>query len=189
MKYHWVTALFIIFCGSVHGLATEAKNSLVKIDFKYSKFPLKIETFEVEPLAQFNISQTGLVKDLKDAPVAGPLDPKIKVEIPGQKSFVLVVRNTTKKDLYFFASPHVLHPQEHSLGHYFECLCIHHVFRVPANRIWFRIVRLNLDQAGRTAPSAITHTIIGLTTAQVKKEYSKQLYDYGSGANSESDEE
>ena len=151
----------------------------VEIAWTYESFPLRIEIYAVKPERSAYISETGIADKLKDLPVAEKIvGQKLKTQVGASTAFVLVTENTTKEDVYFFAVPHELNPHHASAGHYFECLCIGRLYKVPPGKFWYRIVRLNLNKSFKTLSGfTITHQIIGVSKAEALGKYKDQLYE------------
>lgn len=153
-----------------------ASTSKVAITWSYENFPLKIELYDVKPEKASYISETKAVAGLKDAPVTKDLKGEMEAKLDSSTPAVLVVKNDTKKDYYFFAVPHELNPHHASAGHYFECLCIGRVFHVPAGKTWYRIVRLNLNKSFKGLKRfTINHQIVGVTEEEAKTTYKDRL--------------
>lgn len=157
-----------------------AQDNTVKIQIKwhYTKFPLKAELYSVKPEKKLFISETANVSKLSDSPALKNLDSVLIAEKNGKTPAVLIVKNDTAQDYYFFAVPHTVHPDKSAAGHYFECLCVGRVFIVKAKSIWYRIVRLNLNESFQNLDHFdITHQIIGLTKNDVELNYKDRLYE------------
>lgn len=97
---------------------------------------------------------------------------------PGStKMFVLIMKNTEAQPVNFFAAPHHVEPQEHSLGFHFNCLCVNHVFTVGPGETWYRVVRLQMHKDYRGKKLGIRHTLIGAGD-ELKKSFGlKQVTD------------
>ena len=151
----------------------------VEIGWTYETFPLRIEIYEVKSDRSPYVSETGIADKLKDMPIATKIaGQKIKAGVGRSVAFVLLTENTTKEDVYFFAVPHELNPHHASAGHYFECLCIGRLFKVPPGKFWYRIVRLSLNNTFKTLSGfKISHQIIGVSRAEALGKYKDQLYE------------
>jgi len=133
----------------------------VDIRWEYLNFGAAVDIFEIEGRQQ--LWKTESVKEMKDTPVAGPIEGASFTLAPGgKKRFALVVRNETAEPLYFFAAPHVVDPVEHSLGFKFKCLCIDHAYTVGPGEIWYRIVEFRLSQDHVGDALTVTHSVIGI---------------------------
>lgn len=169
----------IIFFGFLVSPFSYANSSSteIRIDWGYNKFPLQIELYEPStPLKGKYVSETKVVDKKELAPLGKKISGPLTMTSDSSKSFVLFVKNDTDKDVYFFAVPHELNPNHASVGHYFECLCVQKVFRVPAKKAWYRIVRVNLSrQFLNVKKFTIHHQIIGVTEADAKTKYKDKL--------------
>ena len=95
------------------------------------------------------------------------------------RSFVLAVQNNSSSDKYFFAAPHTLSPVETSLGVMFECLCNHHVYKIPSHQWWFRIARLKMDKSQYPKNKKVIHVvhdIVEVPEQKALKDYKTILY-------------
>lgn len=150
--------------------------SQVSITWTYENFPAKIELYGVTHEKAAHISETKVVNTLKDAPVTNDLKGVLTARTNGSTPAVLVIRNNEKKDLYFFAVPHELNPHHASAGHYFECLCVGRVFKVPAGKVLYRIVRLNLNKSFQGLKKfTINHHIVGISETEANTTYKDRL--------------
>jgi hypothetical protein len=154
----------------------------VKLKFDYQDTKLRVQLYDVKSEYTFSVSKTALAKSLNETPAAGPLKDELSFTPDDDaKTFLMVVSNTSKIARYFFASPHTLHPGHASLGLLFECLCNHHVYKVPAGMIWYRIVRLKADfkkiPAGKKGTIQLTHAFVEVPEEKAQKEYRTMLYD------------
>ena len=150
----------------------------VDVSWKYKNFPLQIQLYNVTPAKASYISETEIITDLAKAPINEKLS-NIKMNSNSSKPAVLVIENKSAQDVYFFAVPHQVDPVTASAGHFFECLCIGKVYKIPKNSIWYRIVRINLNSSFQKASHfKIEHQIIGLSEKEVQESYSDRLYNY-----------
>lgn len=151
----------------------------IEIAWKYKNFPLQMKLFEVRPEKSFFISETQVVSDLSKTPATTLLKNPIPVEPNSSKPAVLVIENNGDKDFYFFAAPHEVHPAPASAGHFFECLCVGRVFKIPQKTVWYRIVRINLNSDFQNVKNfKIEHQIFGLTEKEAKTKFAERLYNY-----------
>lgn len=152
-------------------------SSKVRITWTYEKFPFKIGLFSVKPEKESYISETKIVSSIEESAGLKPLSQPITAKWAASSPAVLIVRNDSDRDLYFFAVPHELNPRHASAGHYFECLCVGRVFKVPPKKVWYRIVRLNLNPSFRhLSQFEINHRIVGVSEAEAKTTYKEMLY-------------
>ncbi|PJZ58319.1 LIC11469 family lipoprotein adhesin Lsa20 [Leptospira barantonii] len=161
-------------------------NRQIKVSVLWEKksFPLDIELYEGASQRPVDLWATGSVKDLSEAPVSVPIEGNDLYLKPGsKKKFVLVVKNTTDRDFYFFASPHSMLPAEGSLGFKFKCLCINHAFFIPPKETWYRVVELRTGGEALAKELRITHTLVGMDEERIR------LYQKGIGTGSGSRDE
>ena len=171
----FILSIFI----SCHTIAAAKSSVQVSLTWTYKNFPLKIQVYKVTPAKTAFISETRIVKDLKSAPIEDKITAPIKVEIDSSYPAVLVVENNTDKDAYFFAVPHEVHPVSASAGHFFECLCIGRLYKVPKKSVWYRIVRININSSFQDVKKFdIEHQIIGKTEAEANGPEKDRLYNY-----------
>lgn len=171
-----LSLLILFFAGSMG----TAKPSTVEVDLTWSNenLPLKMQVYSVKKDHESFISETKVVKSLQEAPVVSDLKGHVVATLNGSTTVVLVMKNDTDKDVYLFAVPHELNPHHASAGHYFECLCIGRVYKIPQKTIWYRIVRINLNSTFQAMKSfEINHKLIGLTKEQVEADYKDRLYE------------
>ncbi|AYV54111.1 hypothetical protein EFP84_00410 [Leptospira kmetyi] len=159
-------------------------NRLIRVSVLWEKksFPLEMELYEGASQRPVDLWATGSVKDLSEAPVSAPIEGNDLYLKPGSKKrFVLVVKNTTDRDFYFFASPHSMLPAEGSLGFKFKCLCINHAFLIPPKEIWYRVVELRTGGEALAKELRITHILVGMDEERIR------LYQKGIGTGSQED--
>jgi hypothetical protein len=157
--------------------AEPVKEAVVKIRWRYESFPEKVQLYDVSEEVRFDISQTKSVERIDDAPLNGEFPDTFRMDTGTSRSFALVIDNKSGSDLYFFATPHVIHPGEAAHRHRFECLCNSKVFKVPKGRVWYRIVRFDLEKDFDKPELEATHTIVGLSEKEVQSKYQKALYE------------
>lgn len=171
-------ALFSLYPFKLEAQKKAATNSTkVHLTWTYSKFEQKIDVYDVTNEKRAFVSETGIVANKKQAPI-GSLFPNGIIEVTRpSRTVVLVVNNTSNKDLYFFAVPHTLNPSHASAGHYFECLCIGRLYHVPPNKVWYRIVRLNLNDTFQDVSKfEINHKIEGVAKTDALTTYKERIY-------------
>ncbi len=178
--------LFLIFTLALQAQSKEVNrpkkitsSSQVKISWKYENFPLKIEIADIQDEKKKFISETKSFQKQEES-ITTTIFPESTLTVPLRSAtpFALLIKNPGPKDYYFFAVPHELNPHQASAGHYFECLCIGKVFKVPAHSTWYRIVRLNLNESFQNIKNfEINHQIIGLEKSEVLRNYKDRLYE------------
>lgn len=157
----------------------------VEILWEKKRFPFEMELFEGASQRPVELWATGTVKDLSEAPVSSPISGNDLYLKPGsKKKFVLVVRNRSDRDFYFFAAPHSMEPAESALGFKFKCLCINHAFYVPPGEIWYRVVELRTGGEALGKELKIAHTLVGMDEERIQI-YQKRI---GSGTSSSSED-
>lgn len=153
--------LGLLFACCLPTSAAAARPVKVNIDWEYKNFSSTVEVFDVK--GRPRLWETRSVKEIKDAPLADRVEGASFTLEPGQrKRFAIVVRNESDEPLFFFASPHAVHPVEHSLGFKFKCLCINHAFTVGPGESWYRIVEFRLSRNFTGRELTVTHSIIGI---------------------------
>ena len=156
------TALGVLWIANSVAQTTEPPEGVtVRVDFTYQNFSSKITLYRVPEDAV--LWRTRSVPTLADASVTSPLASNELQLLPGDRQrFALVMHNTTRETLYFFAAPHVMTPEENTLGLKFLCLCINQAFQVKPGHVWYRVVELQVDEAHQGRTLRATHRIIGL---------------------------
>lgn len=150
----------------------------VKLTWDNESLPLKMQVYTVKKEKAAFISETGVAKTLQETPAVAEVRGPITATLDGGTPEVLIMKNDSDQDVYFFAVPHEMNPHHASAGHYFECLCIGRVYKVPKKSVWYRIVRINLNNSFEKLKSfEINHKLIGLTKAQVDEQYKDRLYE------------
>ncbi|WP_246838084.1 LIC11469 family lipoprotein adhesin Lsa20 [Leptospira yasudae] len=164
-------------------LASDPQRQIqVQILWEKKSFPLEMELYEGASQRPVDLWATGNVKTLSEAPVSEKISGNDLYLKPGSKKrFVLVVKNTSDRDFYFFAAPHSMVPAEASLGFKFKCLCVNHAFYVPAKEIWYRVVELRTGGETLGKEMKITHTLVGMDEDRIQL-YQKRI---GTGGSTE----
>lgn len=165
-------------------LLSSDPNRQIRVSVLWEKksFPLEMQLYEGASQRPVDLWATGSVQDLSDAPVSTPIEGNDLYLKPGSKKrFVLVVKNTTDRDFYFFASPHSMLPAEGSLGFKFKCLCVNHAFFIPPKEIWYRVVELRTGGEAMGKELRITHTLVGMDEERIRL-YQKRI---GTGSGSQ----
>lgn len=159
-------------------LALGAGKTEVFVEWEYKNFDFPIEAYEVTALKSPYVSETKVVASWSEVPKQKAITQPISVPLQNSYSFLITVENKSDKDIYFFAVPHELNPAHASAGHYFECLCINRLFKIPSKKIWYRIVRINLNEDFNKMKSfRIKHQIMGVSEADAKTKYKEKLYE------------
>jgi hypothetical protein len=71
----------------------------------------------------------------------------------------LFVKNTSTKKIRFSVAPHETHPAEHALGFHFNCLCNGHIYEVPPQKTWYRIMHLKNKSTENKAEVKLHHVL------------------------------
>ncbi len=175
MKSFFVFAGLLIFCPLIHSRSSTTK---VALTWSYENFPSKIKLYKLKPDQEHYISKTAVADSIGESPVTAEIPGQIEAKLNGSTAFALVVQNDTEKDIYFYAVPHEMNPHHASAGHYFECLCVGRVYRVPAKKVWYRIVRINLNESFKPLISfEINHKIVGLDKNEAESKYKDKIYE------------
>ncbi|XDD51661.1 hypothetical protein AB3N59_07995 [Leptospira sp. WS92.C1] len=146
-------------------------NRQIRVSILWEKkgFPFEMELYEGASQRPVDLWATGSVKSLAEAPVSSRIVGNDLYLKPGsKKKFVLVVKNTTDQDFYFFAAPHSMEPAEGSLGFKFKCLCINHAFYIPPGEIWYRVVELRTGAEAMVKELKIAHTLVGMDEERIQ---------------------
>lgn len=170
--FYLVTA----FATHIHG----ASKTAIQLAWDYKQVPPTMKIYELNPQKGAKLWDTENVSQLSQAPITTEIPNSVLNFTPGEsKMFVLVFKNDSKQTLHFFAAPHSVNPPELSLGFKFKCLCIDHVYEVPAGQYWYRVVEL------KTAPNyvgdkvTITHSLIQVDASRNPIPYQKERHSHG----------
>lgn len=158
MRYALAPLLFALTISPAWAAAPQVK---IDIGWEYKNFTLPVALHEVRGSAR--LWDTKSVANLQDAPIGERILSPVLMIAPGQnKRFVLVVKNTGDKPLYFFAAPHVVQPAEQALGFKFKCLCVNRAYKVGAHETWYRVVEFRLSNDFSGGGLTVMHSIIGI---------------------------
>lgn len=142
----------------------------VTLAFTPLKFKGVMEVYEVAPGKKPKLWETKTVKNFAEVPAGEKLEGGVvEIRAGSVERMILVMRNDTKKPIYFFAAPHVVEPIERSLGFKFKCLCINHAFGIPPEQIWYRVVELRMQKGFVGDEMQITHSLIPLPPERAKE--------------------
>lgn len=182
MTIFLIPVFFLSWVAAIPKAQSAEKNLKVKIQFTYKNTDLKMQLYEVDPAFKFSVAKTVVTSNLKKS----PLGKKIEGDLvfprdTSEQSFALVVENNSESPKYFYAVPHTHDPGASSLGALFECLCNHHVYKVPPHQAWYRIVRLKIDQEeshiAKMDRLTISHQIVEVPPHIATKKYRTLLYE------------
>lgn len=166
----WRVAVIVLALSSF-GFAAEEKELHISLHWKYQKLPNGVmKVYELDTGTRHRLWETGSSGNLTATPAGSEIPEGKFVLYPGsKKTFVLVMHNTTKQPLHFFAAPHHVNPPTASLGFKFKCLCVNHAFKVPSGAFWYRVVQLQLSGKYRGGENlTIMHDLIGIDAAQMR---------------------
>lgn len=171
---------FIILCLIWSSPVYPASKVAIQLLWDYKQVPATMKIYELNSQKGAKLWDTGSISQLSQAPVTSEIPNSTLNFTAGEsKMFVLLLKNDTKQTLHFFAAPHSVNPPELSLGFKFKCLCIDHVYEVPAGQYWYRVVEL------KTAPNyvgdkvSITHSLIQVDAGRNPIPYQKQGHSHG----------
>ncbi|MBI3548777.1 MAG: hypothetical protein HY078_07055 [Elusimicrobia bacterium] len=136
----------LALAATVSAAIAQTKTPLVtvRLFWEYHGLPAGMKVYEVKQ-GGYPVWLTGVVQTLSDAPVGKEIESGTLFAKAGEaKRFVLVYKNPTNKMLRFFTNPHQISPPTVGLGFVFQCTCINHLFSVPPNRYWYRVVQFRL---------------------------------------------
>lgn len=166
-----MTRLFALLFFFISAAQADEKELRIQLGWKYVNLPAGLmKTHELGANASPKLWETGTATALSATPAGSEIPEGKLLLYPGSnKTFVLVIRNTTKQPLYFFAAPHQVSPAAASLGFKFKCLCVNHAFKVAPGAIWYRVVQLQLAEKYRGEGTLeIVHDLIGIDARQMQ---------------------
>ena len=175
-------AITIVSFILVHLAGANQSNLSVNVSFRYPKATkLKIEFYSVKPEFTFSVARTGVSDSINKTPADQKIINKFDfTPSKAESSFVLLVKNDSSQTKYFFANPHTYKPESTALSAVFECLCNHHVYTIPPNTVWFRVVRLdvNFDMVPKGSKKLeIVHDFVEVSEADAKSKYKQLIYE------------
>lgn len=153
-----------------------ADDAQIAIKFENKNLIPKMELYEVREDTLDTVARTKVVHDFKQLPLGKKINETIKITPGKARTFALVMSNTTDKNVYFFATPHIPHPPDASIGYFFECLCNNHVYKITPKSVWYRVVRLEINKSFSPKKSEITHTLVGVPESDVGTKYKKVIF-------------
>lgn len=172
-NYTFFAALFVVFFA---GHSALARNVDLAVGFDYKGLNQHMQLYTLKDGVLDTVAKTRVVKSLAKAPVGKLIQGSLKMKAGEGQTFVLVMNNKSDKDIFFFAAPHIPSPPEASIGFFFECLCNSHVYKVTPHSIWYRVVRLEINEDFSPAKAEIRHTIVGVKAADVGTKYTKVIF-------------
>ncbi len=141
------------------------KSVAIVVSWRYKGITEKMKLYEPSAQKASNLWETGVADSLENIPVETLRKDSIFHMYPGSnRKFVLVMENTGSEDIYFFASPHLVDPTDHALGFKFHCLCVNHTFHIPPGKIWYRVVKLHVDEGFSGNRLEIVHDLVRVSS-------------------------
>lgn len=135
-----------------------------------------MQVYELRDGSLDAVTRTRVTRSESQLPIGKEIKGALVLQPGRARTFVLVMRNTTDKEFHFFATPHIPSPPEASIGYLFECLCNSHVFKIASKSIWYRVVRLELNENFSTPKSSLKHTLVGVPADEVGVKYKKVIF-------------
>jgi len=132
-----------------------------QLDWKFDKnLPIELKTVLAASNEIKRISETGLVSGKVPLRIAKVLDDgKVRVRRGEQAVIYLFIKNTGSRLLRFSVAPHSTDPGIASLGFHFSCLCNGHIYEVPPQGIWYRIMSLATKKTIEDSSVKLVHQI------------------------------
>ncbi len=141
------------------GAGTDPVRVKIRWDYKDFEGPILVH----EAKGSQRLWEVKSVKSLSPAPLKDEIKNSEFLVSKGEKNrFALVYENKYSQPVYFFSTPHEVHPVEHSLGFKFKFLCINHAFTVGPKESWYRIVEFYLSKDFIGSNLTVTHSVIGI---------------------------
>lgn len=152
------------------GISAETTPVKVKFLWDGDGFPAEMKVYELKKGVNLPLWTTGATDD-KNLPIGKeiPNEKGMMMKRGATQRFVLSLKNSTKKDLYFFATPHTVDPAKHSLGFDFRCLCLNHAYHAPAGKTWYRVVTLQLDPEFSGKSVEVKHALIPVSKQRAEQ--------------------
>lgn len=173
----FVSVAVLLGCGKEEkkdsfSLNLAGKKGVVPVHILWNSrgFPGKIRLYELAAGRPISLWETETVSSLEKAPVSGEIEGSTLLLSPGElRRFALVYKNETGEDLFFFAAPHSVTPPEFGFGFKFKCLCVNHLFKVEAGKIWYRIVEFRTMPNWASGEFEVSHTLVRVDPTQAKE--------------------
>ena len=169
-----VAGAFVFMPATAHSSAPMKR---ITVKFEYRDFPLRMEIHDVAEKFADSVALTEVVGKPEQVPSVGVRPDVFELGAMEEKSFLLVMKNSTGDDKYFFAVPHLALPAEGAGGIFFECLCNSSVYKIPPGKTWYRVVRLQMEKRLFPAPVALVHSIVGVSAKDANSRYKARLHD------------
>ncbi len=142
--------------------APDGQRMLVVIRWEYQGLAPRMRLYTADPARRIRLWETRSVRTLAQTPAWRRVDGPVSIKKGSARNFVLVYHNPTNKPVYFFSAPHRMTPAEFTLGFRFRCLCVNHVFEVPAGYYWYRVVRILASRHMRGERLQVVHKLVAV---------------------------
>lgn len=157
--------------------ASDKKDVRMTVMMEYDKFPLKMQILIPNKEKAINFGETAILPLDQPFPASGPFLDGTTRKTGGNTPFMMAIENRTDATHYFFASTHILKPDEAGFGIRIACLCVHKIFSVPPKSKWYRIGNINLSNFTFTDNVTILHRLHGTTLKEIEdKKMQRLLY-------------
>jgi len=158
-------------------IASDKKDVRMTVMMEYDKFPLKMQILIPNKEKAINFGETAILPLDQPFPASGVFLDGTTRKTGGNTPFMMAIENRTDATHYFFASTHILKPDEAGFGIRIACLCVHKIFSVPPKSKWYRIGNINLSNFTFTDSVTILHRLHGTTLKEIEdKKMQRLLY-------------
>jgi hypothetical protein len=134
-----------------------------ELSWQKNNLPIEIKMYSVRAKLENRVKESGLFKNAKNLKLKAeneiPSPYRVRLNYPDHAYLVLLIKNTSSKEIAFSVSPHSALPVEASVGFDFHCLCYGHTYRVPPNETWYRIMQLKNHAKPSTQRVLLSHVI------------------------------
>lgn len=155
--------------------AADIKDVRLSVVMEYDKFPLKMQILLPTKEKAINIGETAVISLEEPFPATGPFLDGMVRKTGGNTPFMMAIENRTDTTHYFFASTHVMRPDEAGFGVRIACLCVHKIFAVPPKSKWYRIGNLNLNKFVFSDKATIVHRLHGVSLKEIEEKKMQRL--------------
>jgi hypothetical protein len=164
-------------CVRAQNAATSSDPEVVTFDLEWQfdkKLPIEVKTVLAPNNEAKRVAETGLVTEQIKLPMAKVLEGgKVRLRKSDKAILYLFIKNTGSRTLRFSVAPHSTDPGMASVGFNFHCLCNGHIYEVPPNSIWYRIMALT-TKATMDEPSVkLVHQIFEVEPEAKSKKKSR----------------
>ncbi len=144
------------------GQSAVAPQLTVDLVWEYQGLAPNMRLYSVDPARSARLWETRSVRRFSQIPVSTRIKGPLLLRKGSAVNFVLVYHNRSKKPVYFFAAPHRMTPAAFTLGFHFRCLCVNHVFAVPAGHYWYRVVRVAVSRHMAGDRLRVVHSLVAV---------------------------